>query len=972
LQILSLTHKQDEPIAKDAELKANINHNKAIFTSIKMAEPSISRVYGQDDVNDDNDSIDFYSDTNSPKKNTVHQHLDVNTLDVSSESINPINSLPGLGIPALAEHIQTPKGEESDFDVYDLSMAEPTVVNHQPVVITAAVETSMNDDSDMDMYDPESVKLNDDFVQPTSAGALNSTSEPAFPIIVQAEPELQAVVEAIDPQLEEEEIEFQVKEKDTESYVASNATELQTVKAEIPLQVNNEAIESQVQQSPIKLQAGSDEIVLPAKDIQSDESDISTDSDEDEEPNATSTTLQNRQEFIELAKANEADPEAEFQFDEDFEEEDNKAALTEPAKLNPTTEIGPVTAKSGSDGETDSDSDSDSSTDSKDSSGSVSDDGVEGEDIQAKVRRLMEDADQATSTLPLKTENEVEEVFEPIPDIEVTPDMSIEELGLVSNILLDSSIIVVKGNLAANEFVLDHGTVVCLEDRTLIGVVAEPFGKSAEPYYKIGFANRDDITKFNLQDGVKIFRLSQHSNFVFVPQLLKEKHTDASGEADEEHAKQEFSDDDEERAFKRQKRQNNKQARGGKGARGNNKPRNAQNARGSSNNRGWRGRGGFRPGRYHDYDGNGDAGNVQRDSSVTMKYDDNDDDDDDGYKPLRRPDNYQQLYSSAPQPPPSAPKQPEQRFDPRDGRGRGFRGGFDRGRGNGGFGRGRGNAGFNTGDRQDQNNLRSFSRDQSSSRRSPSTIRSFNGGQDDGKRGRNDDRRPFQRENRNRNRSRSPYRRPKSQTSQQDLSRPQEAQNRSGYQPSQASTSIGSYAPFYPTSTVEPPAQPRGMSQYAPYDESRHNQSNGSYQGQDNSSSSYQSQTNASSYQANSSSYPPPANYPAQNQQLSPAILASLGQYVGAAQNNNMQNSHQNNTPNAQANAPALYAFQQMIMNSAQQRAPQATQLPTPHVPYQAPTPQSNTDHASREADDRLRALLQALGGQGGNWQPPR
>jgi hypothetical protein len=939
-----------------------------------MAEPSTSRVSEQDDVNDDNDSIDFYSDTNSPRREKDHHPVDVNTLSVSSETIKPISSLPGLGIPALHEDKQTPKGEESDFDVYDLSVADPTVVNNQPVAIAVATETSVNGDSDidMDMYDPESVKLDDDFIQPASAGALATTSESAIPIDVQVETIPQS--KTVELQLQEEN-QALVKEQEAESSFVPNTTELKAPEPETSVQVENESVESRTQQEAVGLGTGTDEFETQPEDtdIHAEDPEISTESDESdevEEANSLGTALHIRQEFVELAKANEADPEAEFQFDEDFQEEEIKQTVAGPAKFKPSSEGEPAKAKSDSESETD----SDSSTDSDDSEGLESDAAVEGEDIQAQVRRLMEEADQLKNSQPLKTENEEDEVFEPIPDIETTPDMPIEELGVISNVLLESSIIVVKGSTAANEFVLDHGTVVCLEDRTLIGVVAEPFGKSAEPYYKIGFANQQDIEKFHLQDGVKIYRLAQHSNFVFVPQLLKEKYTDASGEADEEHTKQEFSDDDEERAFKRQKRQDNKRARGGKGPRGNNnnKPRNVQPPRGPLNNRGWRGRGGFRPGRYHDYDRNGDAGNVQRESSVTMKYDDNDDDDDDGYKPLRRPDNYQQLYSSAPPasapapplPPPS--RQPEQRFDPRDGRGRGYRGGYDGGRGNRGFARGRGNGSFESRDRgrashqdnQDQPNFSSYSREQSSSRRSPSTIRSFNGGQEDGRRGRNDDHRSYQRDNRSRNRSRSPYRKPQSQVNQP------ESQARSTYEPTYTNTSIGSYAPFYATSAAQSQTYPRGISQYAPYDETQHNQPNGAYQ----------AQSNISSYQApaNAASYRPSANaFQTQNQQLTPAVLATLSQYVGASQNRT-QVPAQNTMSNAQPDPAALYAFQQMIMNTAQQQAPQAPQHPHPNVSYPAPTAQANTDHASREADDRLRALLQALGGQAGNWQPPR
>ncbi|KIW12523.1 hypothetical protein PV08_09800 [Exophiala spinifera] len=368
----------------------------------------------------------------------------------------------------------------------------------------------------------------------------------------------------------------------------------------------------------------------------------------------------------------------------------------------------PETAADGAEWEIDSSpyessSDSDSSDDTT-SSDEDSDEDADGEysmlDPEEAARLLMQEdggsddeggrSRDKSDGAQLRTANERQEEVIPKPDIIVTNDMKIEELGNVEFVV--ESTVVIKAKTSGEYQVLEPGSLITLEDRSVVGVVADLIGRVEEPRYTIRFTNDEAIAEAGLSHpGTVVFYVPQHSTFVFTQPLKGLKGSDASNFHDEEVGddEMEFSDDEAEAEHKRQMKAR-KQGRGGDSGRGRG---GSKFARGSSNRAG-RGAHSHQPTDNNGY-GNG---------SMQMNYDDVPDAGDEGYTPLQRPDHMAEALSRGEQPqenthgyhlPPPPPVQ-NGRAD-FGGRGRGHsRGrGAPRGHRGGGFNHSRGGGGFN-------------------------------------------------------------------------------------------------------------------------------------------------------------------------------------------------------------------------------------------------------------------------------------
>ncbi|KAB8265268.1 Gar1/Naf1 RNA binding region-domain-containing protein [Aspergillus pseudonomiae] len=247
----------------------------------------------------------------------------------------------------------------------------------------------------------------------------------------------------------------------------------------------------------------------------------------------------------------------------------------------------------------------------------------------------------------IRTANELPEEAPPIPDVTVTPEMKIVLLGHVQAIVENT--VLIAANTSGEYQVLESGSLLCLEDRSITGVVAETLGRVEEPLYTIRFPTAAAVEERGLSKGKTVYYVEQHSTFVFTQPLKGMKGSDASNFHDEEIGEDEveFSDDEAEAEYKRklkQKRQERKEARDGP----------AKTKKGP-------------PG-------------PSKLSQTELNYDDNAGED--GYTPLARPKNLHEMMSR--QEAPVENDAPSGRGSLRGGRGRGR--GFDRGRG----GRGRG------------------------------------------------------------------------------------------------------------------------------------------------------------------------------------------------------------------------------------------------------------------------------------------
>ncbi|KAI3337901.1 Gar1/Naf1 RNA binding region-domain-containing protein [Ustulina deusta] len=311
-------------------------------------------------------------------------------------------------------------------------------------------------------------------------------------------------------------------------------------------------------------------------------------------------------------------------------------------------------------------SDSSSSDDSDDDSDDEKDYKILGPEETARILMEMDGGSddegdgkgKGIGSGVVRTKNELPEMIIARPKVEIKPEMEIVELGAIEHFVGNTAVI--KANTTGEYQVLDTGSVLCLEDRTVIAALADVIAAVREPRYTAGFTSEEEIKSFGLGTGTKIFYPPALASLGLTQMLKANKGTDASNWHDEEVAEDEieFSDDEKEAEHKRQLKAKKRGGRGG---------RDSTASRGGRNDA-------------------TTAGNPT--ASNGLKYDDDDDDDDDGpYRPLARPVGFGQSQ------PPRGGNEPSSNFLGHSGTYRGNRGDF-RGRGSRSRG-GRGNRGGN-------------------------------------------------------------------------------------------------------------------------------------------------------------------------------------------------------------------------------------------------------------------------------------
>lgn len=171
----------------------------------------------------------------------------------------------------------------------------------------------------------------------------------------------------------------------------------------------------------------------------------------------------------------------------------------------------------------------------------------------------------AATANQLRTKNEIPEEAIPRPDVTITPEMKVEELGAAEHIV--ENIMLVKAITPGEYQVLDTGSVLCNADRVVIGVVAETIGKVLQPMYTVRFNSRDEIKELGIEVGTKIFYPVDHASYVFTEPLKSIKGSDASNIHDEEvgDEEMEFSDDEKEAEYKRALKQKKRSKHAGPG-----------------------------------------------------------------------------------------------------------------------------------------------------------------------------------------------------------------------------------------------------------------------------------------------------------------------------------------------------------------------------------------------------------------------
>ncbi|RMZ80102.1 hypothetical protein DV737_g3188, partial [Chaetothyriales sp. CBS 132003] len=349
-------------------------------------------------------------------------------------------------------------------------------------------------------------------------------------------------------------------------------------------------------------------------------------------------------------KAQEAQSEkAQEAQDREVDEAGDSKEIPSPNAIQEGTVSGtdqprPAEIASGTPGEREWETDSSfssSSTDSSDDDSSDEESDEAGDNDYAllspteQARILMEDAgsdDEGAKGKAtgggLRTAHELDEEAIPVPDITVTPEMRIEELGVVEAVV--ERTVLIKGTTTGEYQVLEYGSVLCLEDRSVIGVIADTVGRVQQPLYTVRFASDEAIAKAGVaENGTRVFYVTDHSTFVFTQPLKGIRGSDASNFHDEEVGddEMEFSDDEKEAEHKRilklRKKGVDVDSTGAHSGRG------TMHGRGGRGGARGRGRGGFQPSLpVHPENAMDTASHA-----TSLNYDDADGGD---YEPLRR------------------------------------------------------------------------------------------------------------------------------------------------------------------------------------------------------------------------------------------------------------------------------------------------------------------------------------------------
>ncbi|KAI7883583.1 NAF1-domain-containing protein [Lichtheimia hyalospora FSU 10163] len=199
-------------------------------------------------------------------------------------------------------------------------------------------------------------------------------------------------------------------------------------------------------------------------------------------------------------------------------------------------------------------SDLDSSSDDDDSSD-------DNDDQQQQQQRQRQHAaacsdEEDNGNAPLKTRNEISNFVVEKPEFNINENTTIERVGAIIEII-DKAIIVQSD--PSMDMALDMGTLFAYEDRQVMGEVFETFGPVSKPFYSILYNSSDEIDKERAVIGAPVYYVPSYGRTQVVPtdELKRQKGTDASNIFDEEvsESDQEFSDDEEEKMFRRLQKQ---------------------------------------------------------------------------------------------------------------------------------------------------------------------------------------------------------------------------------------------------------------------------------------------------------------------------------------------------------------------------------------------------------------------------------
>ncbi|KAI8811141.1 Gar1/Naf1 RNA binding region-domain-containing protein [Cladochytrium replicatum] len=206
-----------------------------------------------------------------------------------------------------------------------------------------------------------------------------------------------------------------------------------------------------------------------------------------------------------------------------------------------------------------SESDFDMGVDDDESSESSEEEEAAGKNRTSRFRDdddMDDDDDDGGAGGMLRTKNEAMHLppIEPI-DVEIPSHLPLQPVGAIYSVVQDMVIVQSPKALVPATQVLDSDSILLFEDRTVLGKVFDTFGPVSRPLYAVRFNTPDEIDRVQCAIERPVFFIPDFAHFVFTQLLSMQKGTDASNLYDEEpedHA--EFSDDEKEAEFNRQKK----------------------------------------------------------------------------------------------------------------------------------------------------------------------------------------------------------------------------------------------------------------------------------------------------------------------------------------------------------------------------------------------------------------------------------
>ncbi|RLO08479.1 hypothetical protein DYB28_004117 [Aphanomyces astaci] len=177
---------------------------------------------------------------------------------------------------------------------------------------------------------------------------------------------------------------------------------------------------------------------------------------------------------------------------------------------------------------------------------------------QSKLRLEIESAlkkeEQGSLTsAPVVTAHEVFQLPVKKPSMEqLTEECPISKMGHILNVNLAERAITIQS--LPHQMPLDEGSVLCLPNRVVLGLVDEVFGPVSLPLYLIRFETADEIPAGAILHADVLYA-SEHATYVQADKC-RIKGSDASNLYDEEPAadEMEYSDDEAEQSAKKSKR----------------------------------------------------------------------------------------------------------------------------------------------------------------------------------------------------------------------------------------------------------------------------------------------------------------------------------------------------------------------------------------------------------------------------------